>query len=121
MSVAFDWLSTITVVGAGAVTLMARASFIVLPAGTRVPEWFSRALKYVAAAVLPALIVPDVLFRELSGGQLVNTHRLLAALIAAWVAYRTRSIFATLGAGMASLWILTWALPWLHAALLGAR
>jgi branched-subunit amino acid transport protein len=112
-TVGFDWLSAVTVLGAGVVTLLARSSFIVLPAGTRVPDWFSRGLKYVAAAVLPALIVPDVLFRDLGEGEVVNVYRILAALVAAWVAYRTRNIFATIGAGMLALWALTWLLPWL--------
>lgn len=108
MSILADWTSVVTIVAAGAVTLVARASFIVLPAGTRVPLWLTRALKYVAAAVLPALILPDVMFRELTETESVNTMRIVAALVAGVVAWRTRSIFATLGAGMVSLWLLKW-------------
>ena len=106
MSIAADWYSVATIVGAGLVTVVARASFIVLPAHTVVPSWLNRALKFVAAAVLPALILPDVLFRDLGPEQVVNGYRILAAVCAAWVAWRTRSIFATLGAGMAVLWLL---------------
>jgi branched-subunit amino acid transport protein len=106
MSIAADWYGVVTVVGAGLVTVAARASFIVLPARTVVPAWLNRALKFVAAAVLPALILPDVLFRDLGPEQVVNGYRMTAALCAAWVAWRTRNIFATLGAGMAVLWLL---------------
>lgn len=103
-----DWLTVATIIAAGAVTVLARASFIVLPGDTNVPTWFTRALKFVAAAVLPALILPDVLFRELSAGDSVNVFRLIAATVAGFVAWRTRNIFATLGAGMMTLWLLKW-------------
>jgi len=106
MTLAADWLNVITIIGAGCVTLLARASFIVLPSDTPVPGWLNRALKFVGAAVLPALILPDVMFRELAAGGSVNVYRIIAALIAAGVAWRTRNIFATIGAGMAVLWLL---------------
>jgi branched-subunit amino acid transport protein len=43
--------------------------------------------------------------------EIVNVYRIVAALGAAWVAWRTRNIFATLGAGMAVLWLLKWIGP----------
>ena len=110
MSIAVDWVSISTVVAAGIVTLLARASFIVMPSEIRVPAWFTRALKFVGAAVLPALILPDVLFRELAVGESVNHARIVAAFIAAMVAWRTKNIFATLAAGMLALWALQWVL-----------
>jgi len=106
MTLAADWLNVITIIGAGCVTLLARASFIVLPSDTPVPGWLNRALKFVGAAVLPALILPDVMFRELAAGESVNLYRIIAAVIAGLVAWRTRNIFATIGAGMAVLWLL---------------
>lgn len=108
MAIAADWISVATIVAAGVVTVLARASFIVLPADLNVPLWFTRALKYVGAAVMPALILPDVLFRELQTGESVNGYRIVAALVAALIAWRTKSIFATIGAGMATLWLLKW-------------
>ncbi len=108
MSIAADSLAIITIIGAGAVTLIARAAFIVMPADTLVPGWLTRALKFVGAAVLPALILPDVMFRELASGEFVNVYRIAAAVIAGVVAWRTRSIFTTLAAGMVALWLLKW-------------
>ena len=102
----FDaWL---TVIFCGLVTFAVRASFIVLPPDTQVPVWLRGGLKYVAAAVLPALIAPDVLYRELAPGEIVNLYRVVAALLAILVAYRTRSIFGTMASGMAILWLLKW-------------
>ncbi len=99
------WL---TVIVCGLVTLAARASFIVLPPDTQVPVWLRGGLKYVAVAVLPALIAPDVLYREMASGEIVNVYRIVAALVAMLVAYRTRSILGTLASGMAVLWLLKW-------------
>lgn len=111
MSIDVNWVNVVTVIGAGVVTLATRASFIVLPPDMHVPPWLTRALKFVGAAVLPALILPDVLFRDLPPGEVVNITRLLAATVAGVVAWRTRSIFATLGVGMATLWLLMWWKP----------
>ena len=108
MNIPGDWLNWGIVIAAGAVTLAARASFIVLPAGMRIPVWLTRALKYVAAAVLPALILPEVLYRDAPPGETINTIRVLAALVAMAVAWKTRSIFATLASGMLVLWLLKW-------------
>ncbi len=79
------WL---TVVFAGIVTLGIRASFIVLPPDTQVPAWLTGSLKYVAAAVLPALIAPDVLFRDVAPGDMFNIYRISAAVVAAVFAQR---------------------------------
>ena len=106
-----DFYTWTIVCAGGAVTLFARASFIVLPPETRVPNWVQRCLKYVAAAVLPALVLPDVLFRDVAAGQAVNTYRIIAALVAMLAAWKTRNIFATLGAGMATLWLLQYFRP----------
>lgn len=100
-----DW---ITVICAGAVTLGVRASFMVLPADTQVPAWLMGSLKYVAAAVLPALIAPDVLFRDAPPGEWLNAYRIIAALIATVFALKTRSVFGTLIVGMVALWLLKW-------------
>ena len=93
---------------AGAVTLGIRASFIVLPANAKVPGWLLEGLKYVAAAVLPAIIAPDVLFRDAPPGEWLNVYRIIAAAVATAFALRTRSVFGTLAVGMAALWLLKW-------------
>jgi branched-subunit amino acid transport protein len=101
-----NWQTWLTIVAAGVVTLLARASFIVLPPETRTPIWLQRGLKFVAAAVLPALVIPDVLFRDVPPGDVVNVYRIVAASIALLVAWRSRSVLATLGVGLGILWLL---------------
>ncbi|MEQ1517306.1 MAG: AzlD domain-containing protein [Usitatibacteraceae bacterium] len=99
------WL---TVIIAGLITLGIRASFIVLPPDTQVPTWLRSSLKYVAAAVLPALILPDVLFRDVASGDTVNLYRIVAAIVATLFAIRTKSTVGTLCVGMATLWLMKW-------------
>jgi branched-subunit amino acid transport protein len=112
MTIANDWSTVATIIGAGAVTILARASFVMWHHKLVVPTWFTRALKFVAAAVLPALALPDILFRSLAPGDAVNTYRLAAAVIALLVAWRTRHLIATLVVGMLALWGLQWLRLW---------
>lgn len=104
------WQIWLTVIGMGVVTLAARLSFILLPADARVPELLKRSLVYIAAAVLPALIMPDVLFRGQVGEHGFDPLRLIAAILAGMVAWWTRSIFATLATGLGMLLLLRYLL-----------
>jgi branched-subunit amino acid transport protein len=53
----------------------------------------------------------------LATGETVNVFRVIAASVAMFVAWRTGSIFATLGAGMVTLWLLKWWNPvWMNPA-----
>ena len=90
----------------GLVTFATRASFIFLPPHTGIPQGLQRSLKYVAAAVLPALIVPDVLFHGSPETLPFDVFRLVAALIATLVAWRTQNMLTTIAAGMTALILL---------------
>ena len=103
-----DWYGWLTIICAGAVTLGIRASFIVLPPDAKIPAWLLDGLKYVGAAALPALVAPDVLFRDAAPGEIFNVYRIVAAVIATGYALNTRDIFGTLAVGMAALWLLKW-------------
>jgi branched-subunit amino acid transport protein len=89
---------------AGAITFAIRYSFI--GAGERFapPGWFTRALRFVPIAALTALVWPDLLIAR--GALAFTEPRLAAGLLAALVAWRTRNVLATIGAGMAALWLL---------------
>lgn len=97
------WL---TILGMGAVTFAVRLLPIVLLERIAMPPLLLRALRFVPPAVLSAIIFPEMLMRE---GQLalsLDNTRLLAGLIAALVAWRTRNVLLTIGVGMAALWLL---------------
>lgn len=94
----------IVIVGAGLVTFLARASFIVFSDPHRFPPAFRLALAFVPAAVLAAIVAPGLAMPhgalELSTGNL----RLAAGVVAAAVALKAGNPFAAIVAGMAALW-----------------
>lgn len=97
------WL---TLVIAGVVTFALRWSFIALSGVVTLPAPVQKALQYVPAAVLSAIILPEVLINDQQIHISPDNLRLIAAIIAAAVAWRTRSIVYTIVTGMAALWVL---------------
>lgn len=90
-------------IGAGMATFLIRLSFIAVEGRVRLPAWFRTALQFVPAAMLSALIAPDLLMRD--GAVFVSPHnaRLIAGLVAIVIAARTRSVGWTIAGGMATL------------------
>ena len=91
---------------AGALTYAIRLSFILLWGKIAVPDWLVRALRFVPPAVLTAIIFPELF---LPAGQIdlsLSNSRLLAGILAAVVAWRTRNIGFTILVGMVTLLLL---------------
>ena len=103
MSTLTLWL---TIVGAGAVTFALRLSFIALLGRMETPDFLGRALRFVPAAVLTAVVIPLLVYVNGALEVSLGNERLLAGLVAALIAWRTRSVLFTLGGGMAALWML---------------
>ena len=99
----------VLIIGAG--TYATRLSFVGVLGNRAMPVWAERPLKYVAPAVLAALVLPAVLLRN---GNVdvtpVGNPRFLAALAAAVVVIRFRSVSWAIVVGMGSLWLLQWLL-----------
>ncbi len=95
------WLVIVLV---GASNYLVRLSFIALLANATIPPLARRALRFVAVAMLTALVVPMVV--GAGGSPLSSSPRVAAALVGAAVAWFTRSTAWTLAAGMAALWTL---------------
>ena len=97
-----SWLLVLAV--AGVLTFATRLSFIALFSGVDMPPVLQRALRYVPPAVLSAIVFTELVVRDgrtdLSPGNL----RLLAGIVAALVAWRTRNVLLTIAVGMAALW-----------------
>lgn len=93
------------VVIVGALNYLSRLSFIALFARRQVPPLLARAFRYVPAAMLTALVLPMVVAAP--GAPLAPAlPKILAAIVAGLVAFRTRSTLKTLAAGMLILWLL---------------
>ena len=96
----------IVIVAVGALNYLSRVSFIAFFASREMPPLLARALKFVPAAMLTALVLPMVLTPSAAGTLAGLNPRIPAATVAAVVAYFTRSTLKTLGTGMVSLWVL---------------
>ena len=72
------------------------------------PPLWERAMRFVPTSVLAAIVVPAILIPEGQTIMLVDNLRLPTAILAVFVALWTRSIVATLIAGMSFIWILSW-------------
>ena len=88
--------------GMAAVTFLLRASFLLLPPEVATPPMLRRALRYVPAAVLTAIWVPEVFAH--------GDERLLAGVVAMAVAWRVRGTFATIAVGLLALHFFDWIL-----------
>lgn len=97
-----SWLPALAV--AGLVTFLIRLSFIALLGKVEVPPLLTRALRYVPAAVLSAIIFPELVVRDGAPDLSPGNPRLAAGLLASLVAWRTRSVGLTIAAGMLALW-----------------
>lgn len=97
-------------VAVGVGTFAMRLSFIELYGQLRVPPLVSRALTYVPASVLAALVLPAVMYPNGPDRFDLANPQIPAAAIAAWVAWKTRNTLLTLAVGMAVLWGSKWLL-----------
>ena len=92
----------VVIVAVGALNYLSRLSFIAFFASREMPPLLARALRFVPAAMLTALVLPMVLTPSAAGTLAGVNPRIPAAV----VAYFTHSTLKTLGSGMASLWLL---------------
>lgn len=94
------------IIGMTLVTYFTRIGALALFRFTGIPTWLNRWLKYVPVAILTALIVPSLLMPKGYLDISLNNHYLIAGIAAAFVAYNTRNIIATLGIGMSIMFVL---------------
>lgn len=103
---------TITILLMGGVTYAVRLSMFLLVGRVTLPDWLMRALNFVPVAVLTAIVTPELL---LPGGQFdlsLGNARLLAGIVAIFIAWRTRNVILTVIGGMGTLWLLQAVLTW---------
>jgi branched-subunit amino acid transport protein len=97
------WL---VIIGMGIITYGIRLSMIVLLDKVEIPLKLKQALRFVPAAVLSAIIFPELLQ---PGGRLdvsLGNERLIAGILAMMIAWRTKNVLWTIAVGMAALWLL---------------
>lgn len=99
----------VIVIGIG--TYLTRLSFIGAFGEREMPAWLERPIRFVAPAVLAAIVLPAVLMPEGSIDVVPATNpRFLAAVVATATAIRWRNVTLVIAVGMGSLWLLDWLL-----------
>lgn len=89
-------------------TFLPRVLPMTLLAGRPLPEAARVWLGFVPAAILAALVAPEIFLVDGKLALSMDNTFLVAALPSIFVAWKTRSLFATLAAGMASAALLRW-------------
>jgi len=95
-------------------TYLIRLSFILIFQHVKLPNYMDRILRLVPPAVFSAMVLPELLVRDGSIQFAVTNLRLIAGLLAAIIAIKTRSVLATIASGMVILWILQIVVTYIH-------
>ncbi len=101
----------ITFLVAGLITYGIRLSMILLLDKLAIPERVMQALRFVPPAVFSAIILPDIFWVDGAFTISPINPRLLAALAAALVAWKSRSVILTLIVGMGLLLLIKSLIP----------
>ena len=87
-------------------TYALRLSFIYLFGKVDMPDWLRRALRFVPASVLAALVFPALTYPNGTLDLSLGNVRLLAGIGGALVAWKTKNVLWTIVVGMVLFWVL---------------
>jgi branched-subunit amino acid transport protein len=90
----------ILILGMALVTFAVRYPVLALVGRAPLPELVMRALRYVPVAVLTAITVPELLYRDGSLSLSLNNAQLVAGIATIVIAWRTKNLLLTIGLGM---------------------
>lgn len=93
-------------IGAAVGTFALRYSFIYLFGKVEVPVWLQKALRFVPASVLAALVFPALLYPNGTFDFSLNNIHLLAGIGGGLVAWKTKDVLWTIIVGMSLFWLL---------------
>lgn len=91
------WL---TILACGIVTFLLRLSFIAIHGRVAMPDRFRRALTFVPIAVLSAITLPEIVIQNEAVNFSLLNPRLIAGMVAVFVAWRTKNVTVTIVIGM---------------------
>lgn len=91
------------IIGLGLGSFALRFVFTGLIGDRQMPEWALRHLRYTAVAILPGLVAPLVVWPAATEGQF-DLPRVLAALVALIIGYRSSNVLLAMAGGAATLY-----------------
>jgi branched-subunit amino acid transport protein len=92
------------IAGMALVTVAVRYPVLALVGKIDLPEPVIRALRFVPPSILAAIILPELLYREDQIYIAADNNFLVAGIIAALVAWRSKNLLLTIVVGMLALW-----------------
>ena len=96
-----DWA---LIIFCGLITFLTRFSMIALLKKEMFNDRIREILSYVPSAIFPAIIFPAIFLDNIGSIEIEDNPKILAAIIAMLVGIFSRSILATIFAGLASYW-----------------
>ena len=87
-------------------TFAIRLSIIAISSRIKISDRLKEIFSFIPAAVLPAMVAPMVYYHEGSVDWLQGKERLLIIILATFVSYLTKSMFATISFGLLFLYLL---------------
>ena len=88
----------------GLITFLTRFSMIAILKKEMFNDRIREVLSYVPSAIFPAIIFPAIFLDNIGSIEIEDNPKILAAIIAMLVGIFSRSILATIFAGLASYW-----------------
>ena len=95
-----------TIIYCGIITYLTRFSMIFLLKEDILSDKTKKVLSYVPSAIFPAIIFPPIFLDNIGSLDLESNPKILATIFAIIVGYITKSIIATIFAGLTSYWFL---------------
>lgn len=96
----------VILIAGGLITFGIRLFFILAHGRLSMPGWFQHALRFVPAAVLTAVLMPELITWNNKIDLTWQNPQILAGIVATLVAWRTRNVVLTLLSGLACFFIL---------------
>ena len=95
-----------TIIYCGIITYLTRFSMIFLLKEDILKDKAKKILYYVPSAIFPAIIFPPIFLDSAGAIDIENNPKILASIFAIIIGYFSRSIIATIFAGLISYWFL---------------
>ena len=90
----------IVIVGLAVVTIMMRSSFLMLGDYVPLPERVQHGLRYAPVCALVALVTPELFLMQGVFDVSITNPKLVAGVVAGIITLTTRSMLASMAAGM---------------------
>jgi len=101
----------IVIILGGAITFLLRFSMLWLFGKVEIPNLVKRALRFIPAAALSALVFPAFFYQDGVFSMTLDNERFWAGMVAAVVAWYGKNILLTLAVGMGALYLFRWIWP----------